>query len=69
MLPFYRDIAIKNGWTPSPKDDGEGVYCFTKSAEGRNVELSVEFVDATGEKYSDDYEVLVSTSAADTSWC
>ncbi|MEV4749945.1 hypothetical protein AB0K21_26525 [Streptosporangium sp. NPDC049248] len=68
VLPFYRDIALKNGWTPPPGDDGEGVHCFTKSVEGRNVELFVQFVDATGEEYGDDYEVLVSTSAAGMSW-
>ncbi|MEV7012296.1 hypothetical protein [Streptosporangium sp. NPDC051022] len=69
VLPFYRDIALKNGWGPSPEDDGEGVYCFTKSVEGRRVELSVRFVDATGEEYGDDYEVLMSTSAAGASGC
>ncbi|WP_440072017.1 hypothetical protein [Streptosporangium sp. OZ121] len=69
VLPFYRDIALKNGWRPSPEDDGEGVYCFTKSVEGRNVELSVGFVDETGKGYGDDYEVLMSTSAAGLSWC
>ncbi|MEU0486605.1 hypothetical protein ABZ260_46505 [Streptosporangium sp. NPDC006013] len=68
VLPFYRDIALKNGWRPSPEDDGEGVYCFTRSVEGRKVELFVQFVDATGEEYGDDYEVLVSTSAAGLSW-
>ncbi|MGJ6967365.1 hypothetical protein ACSDR0_36150 [Streptosporangium sp. G11] len=68
VLPFYRDIALKNGWTPPPEDDGEGVHCFTKSVEGRNIELFVQFVDAAGEGYGDDYEVLVSTSAAGLSW-
>ncbi|MCC5580260.1 hypothetical protein IMZ11_32030 [Microtetraspora sp. AC03309] len=66
---FYRDIAIKDGWMPPPEDDGEGVVCFTKSIDGRDVELSVRFVDATGEKHGDDYDVDVSSSVDGGGWC
>ncbi|MFJ2034242.1 hypothetical protein [Streptosporangium sp. NPDC087985] len=69
VLSFYRDIAIKDGWTPSPEDDGEGVGCFTKSVDGRGVELSVWFLDALGEGHGDDYDVHVSSSVAGGGWC
>jgi hypothetical protein len=69
VLSFYRDIAIKDGWVPPSEDDGEDVDCFIKSIDGRDVELSVGFVSATGEKYGDDYEVLVSSSMDGGGWC
>ncbi|MFF5207010.1 hypothetical protein [Streptosporangium sp. NPDC000396] len=63
-LSFYRDVAIKEGWAPSPDDDGEGVSCFTKSFGGRDIDLSVEFPDATGEKY----DINVSSSPDGGGW-
>ncbi|MEV4377267.1 permease-like cell division protein FtsX [Streptosporangium sp. NPDC049644] len=62
MLSFYRDIAFKDGGTPSPEDDGEGVYCFTKSVDAKDVELSVGFLGAAGEKHGDDYDMDVNSS-------
>ncbi|MFF0246308.1 hypothetical protein ACQP10_27395 [Streptosporangium sandarakinum] len=69
VLSFYRDAAIRDGWTPPPEDDGEGVGCFTKTVGGREVELSVWFLDEMGEKYGDDYDVDVTSSLDGGGWC
>ncbi|WP_157529951.1 hypothetical protein [Microtetraspora niveoalba] len=69
LLSFYREAAIRDGWTPPPEDDGEGVGCFTKSVGGRTVELSVWIPEAIGEEHADDYDVDVSSSPEGGGWC
>ncbi|WP_066933801.1 hypothetical protein [Microtetraspora fusca] len=69
MLSFYREIAIKDGWTPPPNDDGEGVSCFAKSVGGRRVDLSLSFLDAMRKENGDGYEVEVSSSRDGGGWC
>ncbi|GAA3092176.1 hypothetical protein GCM10017600_48620 [Streptosporangium carneum] len=70
VLSFYRDAAIKDGWTPSPESEGKGMDCFTKSVGGRDVELSVWFLDVLGEEeHRDDYVVDVTSSLQGGGWC
>ncbi|WP_433368749.1 hypothetical protein [Streptosporangium sp. CA-115845] len=65
MLSFYQDAAIMDGWKPSPKENGGVVNCFAKSVGGRDVHLSVLFLETE----DDDYEVSVSSSVSDRSRC
>ncbi|WP_433352971.1 hypothetical protein ACQP25_06820 [Microtetraspora malaysiensis] len=69
VLSFYREVAIKDGWTPPPNDDGEGLICFAKSVGGREVELSLGFSDAMREEHVDGYEVYVESSLDGGGWC
>lgn len=65
MLSFYQDAATVDGWKPSPKDEGGVVNCFVKSVDGRDVHLSVLFLETE----DDDYEVNVSSSVSGRSRC
>ncbi|WP_433419816.1 hypothetical protein ACQP1V_06410 [Microtetraspora malaysiensis] len=66
---FYREIAIKDGWTPYPDDDDEGVGCFAKSVGGRKVDLYLSFSGEMREEYDDGYRVSVSSSLDGRGWC
>ncbi|GHE38012.1 hypothetical protein GCM10017673_45610 [Streptosporangium violaceochromogenes] len=68
VFSFYRGAAIMDGWKPGPADEGEGVSCFTRSVGGREVRLSVGFLE-TGKKDGDDYDVNVSSSVDGGSRC
>ncbi|WP_433222472.1 hypothetical protein [Microtetraspora malaysiensis] len=69
VLSFYREVAIKDGWTPYPDDDGKGVRCFAKSIGGRKVDLYLSFSGEMREEYDEGYEVSVSSSPDGGGWC
>ncbi|MER5650945.1 hypothetical protein [Streptosporangium sp. NPDC002524] len=68
VLSFYREAAIADGWKPPPEDDGEGVRCFVKSVDGRNVGFSVRVREESGED-NDVYDVDVASSLLGDGWC
>ncbi|NUR25082.1 MAG: hypothetical protein HOV83_04415 [Catenulispora sp.] len=60
VLGFYRDLALRDGWTLSP-EAGDN-FCYTKDVAGNSTDLTVWLADET-------FSVGLSSSIEGGGWC
>ncbi|GAB3137229.1 hypothetical protein [Microbispora hainanensis] len=56
VLSFYRKAGLREGWTPSPEEEGDGTVCMVRRTGGRDVHLSVWFAGPEQGRAGDGYD-------------
>ncbi|MER6950717.1 hypothetical protein ABT294_42535 [Nonomuraea sp. NPDC000554] len=63
VIDFYRKLALRDGWKPSPEMREADDFCFTKAIDGKDTDLTVW----TGDE-SDTFYVGLSSSIESGGW-